>query len=277
VHLQIVMGGETVHLKELDSGSYIVCLAGAAGREKCQSIDLNTPGRRRSHDFSVTLHVPTASEPNRDRYKVASSTLSVPRNARRELVSSEKAELNGEREVAREHLERALEIFPDYPDALNNLGAIYHRTGEYEKAVGLFSKATGIDPGCYAAWINLAGSLTTLARFDEGMAAVQKALALRPDAALANSTAGLIYYYKRDFARAKPYFEKALATDPASNNAPQLYLAHIALGERRTADAQAYFRSYLKLHPNAPNADGLRRTLMLLESGVPVIYGASAN
>jgi tetratricopeptide (TPR) repeat protein len=271
------MVGQTLRLKNLEPGLYVACFSGTLDRQKCQSLDLNAPTPGKPHRFNVTLQPPQFSAQNRDTKTVTKNSLSVPRGAREQLVASEKAELNGQREAARMHLERALEIFPDFPEALNNLGTIYYRKGKFERAVELFGRAKDVDPDCYAAWINLAGGLTSLARFDEAMTAAETALELRPNAALANSHTGLLYFYRHDYVRAKSYFEKALSLDPVSSDSPQLFLAHIALSEQRLDDAEAYYRNYLEHHPHAPDAEETRHTLRLLETRRLVVSGNMAS
>ena len=53
-------------------------------------------------------------------------------------------------------LEQALEIKPDYPDALNNLGTIYSSTGRREEGLELLSRALQFNPGHLQARYNLA-------------------------------------------------------------------------------------------------------------------------
>lgn len=54
------------------------------------------------------------------------------------------------------HLERALELQPDYPDALNNLGTIYGGSGRRQEAIQFFSQAIMLSPGHLQARFNLA-------------------------------------------------------------------------------------------------------------------------
>ncbi len=266
-----------MEFKDLEPGIYIVCVFGTRDRQSCKSMDLNVPARGRSHRFLLDLPLPAFSGLNGDGRTVTRSELSVPPGARMELRAAEKAQLSGDAEAARRHLERALKISPEFTDGLNNLGTMRFRAGAFTEATELFTRATVLDPAFYEAWVNLAASLTSLSRFDEAMAAVQNALRLRPNEALANSRAGMICFYRRDYGRAKTYFEKALALDPASTDSPQLFLAHIAMVEHRMAEAETYYRNYLRVHPNAPDADDLRRILRRLGTGSIGVSEASAS
>ena len=65
----------------------------------------------------------------------------------------------GRAEEAGYHFERAIELLPDYPDALNNLATIYNNSGRKEEAYQLLSRALALNPGHLQARFNLAMTL----------------------------------------------------------------------------------------------------------------------
>ena len=152
-------------------------------------------------------------------------------------------------EGAVRYLERAVEIYSKYTEALNNLGTHYHRAGNYPRSIEYFTKVTELDPRFFAGWVNLGGSLLAAGKFESALEANQKAVQLRPDEALANSQMGMNYFYLRRFPEAKIYFTKAVTLDPYSAKSPQFFLAHIAFAERRPDEAENQIRQYLELHP----------------------------
>jgi Tfp pilus assembly protein PilF len=257
--------GETVKFKDLDPGIYIVCVAGAQAQQSCQSVDLNPSGGGKQNTFTKELTPPNLTD-RRDGFNVSAARLAVPEEAREEMLLSEKAQLRGDRAGSREHLERALQIHPDFPEALNNLGTFHHRAGEFDSAIDLFSRCTEIDSGFFAGWVNLAGSLTALGRFEPALRAIDKALALRNNEVSANSQAALIHFYLRRYSTARRYFNKVVKLDPASATGPQLFLAHISLGEGRYEEAADHIRDYLEQHPNSPKAKDLTATLQNIAS-----------
>jgi Flp pilus assembly protein TadD len=57
---------------------------------------------------------------------------------------------------AYEYLQKALGARPVYPEALNNLGILYLRTGREEEAKKSFAESIRVAPGFGQAYLNLA-------------------------------------------------------------------------------------------------------------------------
>ena len=57
---------------------------------------------------------------------------------------------------AQSEFERALEIEPNYPDALNNLGTIYASIGRKQEGINMMRRALDLNPGHLQARFNLA-------------------------------------------------------------------------------------------------------------------------
>jgi Flp pilus assembly protein TadD len=57
---------------------------------------------------------------------------------------------------AYEYLSRALKTRPAYPEALNNLGILYLRTGRRDEAVASFEQCIRVAPGFDQSYLNLA-------------------------------------------------------------------------------------------------------------------------
>jgi Flp pilus assembly protein TadD len=57
---------------------------------------------------------------------------------------------------AYEYLQKALQLRPDYPEALNNLGVLLLRTRRRDEAVAKFEESIRVAPGFDQAYLNLA-------------------------------------------------------------------------------------------------------------------------
>ena len=100
------------------------------------------------------------------------------------------------------------------PGALQGQGLALIRLGRAEAAAPVLKEAVTLDPGLWRAW-NALGSLedsrSNWAAADE---AYQRALAIKPDAALVLNNMGISKLMRRDFVAAEQTFAKALAADP---------------------------------------------------------------
>jgi len=72
-------------------------------------------------------------------------------------------------EGAQQEFERAIELMPDYPDALNNLATIYNGIGRRDEAVMLLQKSLALEPDHLPAKFNMAMYLYESGRFDDSL------------------------------------------------------------------------------------------------------------
>ena len=116
----------------------------------------------------------------------------------------------GQEDKAMEHLKKAIELDPGFSDAHNNLAAMLIRKRDYDEAFDHLIKALTYNDKSYKAHHNLGIVLLKQQRLDEAMSEFRKALAAKKDFAPALSNLGIIYKYKKDFAKAKQYLQRAL-------------------------------------------------------------------
>ncbi len=261
------IAGDTIQFKKVPPGIYMVCLTGDDGSRSCESIDMIPAPGKQSAEYSMTVRAPRTSGQGTNTNQVSLGTLKIPGKARSELKLYEKESLAGNREAMLLHLSRAIEIYPGYAEAWNNLGTYHHRNGNAEESIRCFTKVTELNPNLYLGWMNLGASLLAVERFEDGIAANLEALRLCPNDTVATAQIGLGYYYMRQYTAAKKYLQRVVVMDPAYANSPQLFLAHIALAESNRNEAIEYLRSFLSYHPNAPQAARSRQLLQGLVDG----------
>lgn len=260
------LAGETVRFKDLASGIYRVCLL-AKGCRRCESVDLTPAPDQNLVEFTKELRVPEGAARVSVPALVNVRALAVPKGALQEFQQSTRDQADGNPEAAMRHLKRAIEIYPDYADAWNNLGAYYHRKGDYDQAVRSLTRVTELNPEFSVGWRNLGNCLVATGKFEKAVEVNSRAVSLDPGDVVAVSQLGLSYYYLRNYREAKKYFKQVYDLDPAFADSPQLYLAHIALGEKSFDEALDYFRSFLEYHPNSARAPSVRDTLKAFAEG----------
>lgn len=128
----------------------------------------------------ITVNLPeTKTErPVSGTVSVSSLQHKVPGKAQKEFRKSCDAMESGEIQKSIQHLERAVEIDPDYMEAHNNLGSRYFTVKDFDKAVTEFQKAAALDSSAELVQSNLALSLMLTRRFPEAETAARRSLEL---------------------------------------------------------------------------------------------------
>jgi tetratricopeptide (TPR) repeat protein len=259
--------GDTFHFKNLLPGIYRISLSGKGGRRSSESIDLIPGPDPQARQFIREVKVPKAAAQNGDLHVVSARTLAVPREARQKMVEAEKDQIDGKEGEMVRHLKEAIALCPDYADAWNNLGAYYHRAGDYNQSIDSFTRVTELNPGAYMGWLNLGSSLLATGKYRKAVEMCRKALEIAPREPVVNAQLGLSHYYLHEYGEARECFKRVLAVDPAFPTGPQLFLAQIALADGSFSEAEEHLRGYLRLHPNTPEAAQAKRTLAALSRG----------
>ena len=151
-------------------------------------------------------------------------------------------QVQGRSDEALAFYEKAIAIAP-VPQALSNMGALYHERGDYAKAVEAYRRALEQRPNAAATHRNLGDSLSRLGRATEAQAAFRRASELAEAARVVNpadvqNLASLAVYLQKvgDGDTARIRLEDALRRAPAD---PQVWhraaLVHAMAG--RTDDA----------------------------------------
>jgi len=79
-----------------------------------------------------------------------------------------------------EYLQKALQLRPDYPEALNNLGVLYVRTGRRAEGVSTLQKCISVAPAFDQCYLNLARIYSLEGNPSEARAILLQLLKQRP-------------------------------------------------------------------------------------------------
>ena len=126
--------------------------------------------------IEIHLEAPARMEPGK--VTLAQLQHRVPGGAAREFAREGRAYAAGDVQGSIAHLQRALEVDPEYMEAHNNLGARYMTLHRFEDAAAEFRRAIELDPAAEKAFANLAGALLLLGHDTEAEAAARRAVAL---------------------------------------------------------------------------------------------------
>ena len=143
--------------------------------------------------------------------------------------------LTGQTAEAEAEALRAIELKPDYPEALSNLGVIRYEQKKFEEAAAHQRRAIELKPDFALAHSNLGNALYALKRFDEATTAYRRALALKPNFADAWANLGSNLHHAGEYEEGLAAMRHAIALAPDHVNARSglgiLLLMHGNFGE----------------------------------------------
>jgi tetratricopeptide (TPR) repeat protein len=197
----------------------------------------------------------------RREHAVSARQLAIPDKAQREYEDARKDLERRDVESATRHLQRAVELGPEFSEAWNEMGTIAYQTGNFARAEECFRESLRLDPEAFEPLVNLGGVLVTLHKLDEAWQYNGYAVLARPEDALANSQMGLTYFEMGDFDLATKHLEKARRLDPAHFSHPQLVLAEIHLRRGENQAAAEALEDFLAHHPDWPQAAKMREKI----------------
>ncbi|MBL7197319.1 MAG: tetratricopeptide repeat protein [Candidatus Omnitrophica bacterium] len=138
---------------------------------------------------------------------------------------------------------------PSSPNTHNNLGDVYSRHGEWEKAVYEFKKAIEIKPGYADAYHNLAHTYYLLGKLTEAIESYQNAIHFNPNLWQSYQNLAGIYFELKNINLAMEYLKKAIEVNPANSQLrTNLGIAYLMLD--RKLEAREEFEKSLQLDPN---------------------------
>jgi Flp pilus assembly protein TadD len=176
------------------------------------------------------------------------------------LARAQKAFKAGDNAQAADLFDEFVSLVPGRADALNALGVALYHLGRYQDAEQRYREAIDIDPEYADALFNLAALLQADPSAAEPL--LRRALKINPKYPGARAMLGLMLLSSSQEHEAKVALRKALKVSPRDHVA-LLGLAHIARVEGRFDEAQSLLERTLEISPKMPTAwaslNGTRR------------------
>jgi tetratricopeptide (TPR) repeat protein len=181
---------------------------------------------------------------------VSVTQLHIPSKAVKEFERSQKAFRSGDIRSSAEHLQKALQIYPDYIEAHNVLGLCFVHFGEYQKALAEHETALSIDPHVAQTHQDLALALLLLEQPEKSEAEARQALDLNPQSVPARYVLGRALIAQR---HATPQALELLHQSEVAFPDASLVLAQIHFTWGQTDQVIVDLRHYLRAPVNADN------------------------
>ncbi|MGE5324348.1 MAG: carboxypeptidase regulatory-like domain-containing protein [Actinomycetota bacterium] len=177
----------------------------------------------------------------------------VPEKARNEFQKAQEAGAKLKLDDARKHLARALELAPNYADALT-LRAILNLSSDPHGAIQDLHKAIQSDGNYALAYTVLGSALNMQANFDQALQTLQRGESLAPDSWQTYFEMARSYVGKADYQSALRALDRAQSLVPEQYPAILLIRAQVNMGLKLYENATSDLQTYLKKYPSGPNA-----------------------
>jgi tetratricopeptide (TPR) repeat protein len=178
------------------------------------------------------------------------SQLHIPSKAIKEFERSEKAFRSGDLRTSTEHLQNALQIYPDFIQAHNSLGVRFMQLGEYQRALSEHEAAVALDPHNARTHEDISFALLLLNRTKEAEAEARVALNLDPRLIASRYVLG-----RAIIAQGHVTSESMDMLRQSENAFPDasLVLAQVHFGSGQKEQVIADLRHYLRAPPDQDN------------------------
>jgi tetratricopeptide (TPR) repeat protein len=211
--------------------------------------------------YTVTIRLQAVHNPKVRPSVISAANAGVPERA---LEFYEKAsKLVGEKDYqgAIKQLKLAVAEYAAFVNAYNQMGVLYLRLDELDKADEALRAALKINPEAYEPLVNRAVTLFRMAKFKETETVLRTTLKLKPDSAVAHYYLGrtLIKLGRND--EAESAFLTCIKLSPNEFKEAHRLLAAIYLERGMSQRVVEELETYLKLVPTAPDAENLRKVI----------------
>jgi tetratricopeptide (TPR) repeat protein len=248
-------------IENLSPGPYTVEAEDDRER-KYETVSVNIEVYPRSPSL-VTLFLKEKEDKSKE--KTASDTVSaaeleqkVPAAAEKEFDRATKAWKDGKSDEAVAHLRKAIEIYPDYLKAHNDLGTYFLSQGKLDDAATELREAVRIDPKAFNPRLNLGIVLVSQHDFKGAAENLDSALTLDATSPAAHLYSGLANIGLRDLERAEKELSSAYKLGGGQYALAQFQLGRIYMSRGENERALKAFETYLHDQPDAPNAEEVR-------------------
>lgn len=178
----------------------------------------------------------------------------VPAKAREAYRKAHEAVEKGKMDDAHKHLTKALELCPNYADALTLRAVLELNERDSSAAVGDLDKAIQADGNNAMAYMVMGSALNMQSKFDEAIRSLQRGQSLAPNYWQGYFEMGKSYIGKSDYPDALRQLERAQSLAPADYPLISLLRAHALLAMKQFPEAMTALQAYLHKDPQGPNS-----------------------
>jgi Tfp pilus assembly protein PilF len=258
----------------IPAGHYTVIVEGGDQFDTAtEQVDIDREASPGGRNMNITINLKLKG--------TASALGKVPKPARELYTKGTEAASKGDPKGAAEFFTQAIKLYPQFPQAMNELGMAYIKLFKYDKAAETYEELLKLGPGDATVHLNYGIALNNLgiALQTEGKAEeAAKRLAQSEDelrqAIKLNNSSGLAHYYLAvTLIKLKHYDEATTELEVSiKHGGDNIALAHKYLGglymndSSKKKEAADELEKYLQLDPKARDADRIKESIKKLRN-----------
>jgi tetratricopeptide (TPR) repeat protein len=185
----------------------------------------------------------------------------VPAKAREAYRKAHEAVEKDKMDDAHKHLAKALELCPNYADALTLRAVLALNQRDSQSAVADLDKAIQADGNYAMAYMVMGSALNMQGKYDEAIRTLQRGQSLAPNYWQGYFEMGKSYIGKTDYPSALRQFDRAESLAPADYPLISLLRAHALLAMKQYPEAMTALQAYLQKDPHGPNSEQAHKML----------------
>jgi len=248
-------------LRDLPRGRYF--LSATNPDDPDQASDYAELDLSRSFSFGININLYLRYKPEKKSQHPAGSPVvsaresaqRIPKQALKAFERGVKFSRGGKLGQAEQEFTEALDLFPEYFQALSERGSLYIAQGRMREASQDFRHALELDPGYGPALRGRGICEFHAGRYSDAASFLEKAVVAEPNVSRDYIFLGLAYAAldRREPARAA--YRRALSLDPKGSARAHYHLASLYIRENRPGEAISELDAYLAALPEAPDRE----------------------
>lgn len=258
-------------------GTYTVVIEGGEHYETAREtvyIETSAISRRAigsipvARPFSVQIYLrPKQGTSVNTRSGVLSAALAiVPKPASTLYLQATESAAKGHIEKAIAELKQAIEIFPGFGLALNELGVQYMKLVQLDKAEEALRKAVALLPDAFEPRLNYGIALLNQSKFKEAEIELRETLRKHGSAFTPHMYLGIALLHLKNYQEAELELLKSISLGGTRVGPAHYYLGGLYWRAKEYKRAAAELEKYLELEPGAANAARVRATIRELKN-----------
>jgi tetratricopeptide (TPR) repeat protein len=186
----------------------------------------------------------------------------VPEQARKEYErAAQQLERIGLEKEGVETLKKAIEIFPTYFDALEQLGTEYVKQRDYEPAIPILTKAIEVNRRGYQSLYALSVAQYNLKQMHDAIDSMRRAITLNQKSVAANLWMGMLLRQYGKLIEAETYLKEADQLAEAKSPDVHWQLALLYNELKRYKEAADELESFFKVQPDSKDTELIKKLI----------------